>query len=152
MDIFDTLKSDHERVKALMKKIADGSNGAIRTREQTFLQLKEDLLAHSKVEEAVFYAAVKGNKNIKENILEALNEHHIIELLVAELDSMPKDSEHWKAKFTFLRETVEHHVKEEESEMFEKARKLINQDEAEGLGELMLRREEAFKEAVSPIM
>lgn len=152
MDIFSKLKTDHDNVKKILKKIEETSNNAGKTRETLFAQLKNELLAHSKVEEAVFYATLLPNKDLKENVLEGLNEHRIVDMLLAELDSIPKDNPQWHAKFHFLKELIEHHVEDEEGEMFPKAKKALDDETAEELGELMTQREDAVKEALEPVV
>jgi hypothetical protein len=66
--------------------------------------------------------------------LEAYEEHKVVKRLLAELEAEPKDTEEWSAKFTVLKENVEHHVEEEEGEMFKKARKVLSEEEIEELG------------------
>jgi hypothetical protein len=66
--------------------------------------------------------------------LEAYEEHNVVKTLLAELDVLPKDDETWEAKLTVLKENVEHHVEEEEGEMFKKARKVLSTEQIEALG------------------
>ena len=73
-------------------------------------------------------------------------------MLLAELDSIPKDNEQWRAKFHFLKELLEHHVQDEECEVFPKAKKALDADKANELGEIMAQREEAVKEALEPVV
>ncbi len=71
----------------------------------------------------------------REIALEAYEEHRLVKQLLGELEAEPKDSEEWTAKFTVLKENIEHHVEEEEGEMFKKARQALSEEEIEELGE-----------------
>jgi hemerythrin superfamily protein len=70
-------------------------------------------------------------------VLEGFEEHHVVKMLLNELGSVPVDTEQWTAKFKVLKENVEHHVEEEEGEMFQKARQVLDEDEINSLGEQM---------------
>lgn len=151
MDIFTKLKEDHDKVKDIMEKIGETSSGAISTREKLFFTLKNELLAHAKVEEAVFYHSIQSRRNLKEDVLEAYNEHRMIAMLLDELDTIPKGNDQWLAKFHFLKELVEHHVEDEEEEVFPKAQQVLSEKKAEELGEIMAQREQAVIEALQPL-
>ncbi|HEV7682428.1 MAG TPA: hemerythrin domain-containing protein, partial [Pyrinomonadaceae bacterium] len=69
--------------------------------------------------------------------LEAFEEHRLVKQLLGELDKMDKGEEQWTARFTVLKENVEHHVEEEEGEMFPKARKVLSTEQAEIIGTRM---------------
>ena len=152
MDIFSKLKEDHDKVKEIMEEIKNTSSGAHKKRENLFVQLKAELMAHAMVEEAVFYATLRSKKDLKDDVLEGLNEHRVLDMLLSELDSIPKDNPQWDAKFHFLKELLEHHVEDEECEMFPKAKKVLSDKQAQELGELMTQREDAVKEALEPIV
>ena len=151
MDIYTKLKEDHDKMKKIMDKIAKTSTGSTATRKKLFMQLKNELFAHAKVEEAVFYTSIQSRKNLKEEVLEAYNEHRMIAMLLDELDTIPKGNDQWLAKFHFLKELVEHHVEDEENEVFPKAEEILSDKKAEELGELMVQREQAVIEALHPI-
>lgn len=110
---------------------------ALKTREELFTKLKGELDVHAAVEEQILYPALKDAAETRDITLEAFEEHHVVKQLLEELGSTPKDTEQWKAKLTVLKESVEHHVEEEEGEMFKKARKVLTDDEAESLGDRM---------------
>lgn len=151
MDIYMKLKADHRAVKKMMEDIEKCTSRSSKRREELFAQLKTELLAHSRVEEAVFYSVLKKEKGSVNNVLEALNEHHVVDLLMSELDTISKNNPHWKAKFTFLKEVIEHHVQEEESELFKKAHEIIGKEESINLGKAMEQREKSVKEALEPV-
>ena len=134
MNAFSLLKSDHERVAGILASIEETTERAAKGREELFARLKEELDLHAKIEEEIFYPALEDSEDTRDITLEAYEEHSLVKQLLAELESQPKDSEEWTAKFTVLKENVEHHVEEEEGEMFQKARKVLSEEEIDELG------------------
>jgi hemerythrin superfamily protein len=102
-----------------------------------FAQIKQELDIHARIEETIFYPSIKKAAATREIVLEGFEEHHVIKLLLKELESMPVDTEEWAAKMKVLQENVEHHVEEEEGEMFQKARDVLSESEINQLGEQM---------------
>jgi hemerythrin-like domain-containing protein len=92
---------------------------------------------HARIEETIFYPALEKADETRDLTLEAFEEHRFVKQLLGELQSLAKDEEQWTAKFTVLKENVEHHVEEEEGEMFPKARKVLSEEDAERLGTRM---------------
>lgn len=137
MDVFKLLKSDHEKVAGIMDKIEGTTERALKTREELFTQLKTELDIHAEIEEKIFYPVLKKAEESRDITLEAFEEHRLVKQLLNELDAEAKDDEKWTAKFTVLKENVEHHVEEEEGEMFKKARKVLTKEEIEELGTRM---------------
>lgn len=134
MNAIELLKTDHQKVSGIFEKLDATTERGVKTREELFTQLKTNLDIHAAIEEQIFYPAIKDAEETHEITLEAFEEHHVIKQLLQELDAMPKDSEEWAAKLTVLKENVEHHVEEEEGEMFPKARKVLGEDRIEQLG------------------
>jgi hemerythrin-like domain-containing protein len=134
MDIYEILEEDHETVGELLKKLDETTEQAAKTREKLFLELKTELNLHSYMEELHFYPLLKDRKDSKEVTLEAYEEHRLIKSLLEELDNKAKDSEEWTAKFKVLKENIEHHIKEEEGELFAAARKILSSEKAIALG------------------
>jgi iron-sulfur cluster repair protein YtfE (RIC family) len=134
MDAFTLLKADHKKVAGLMDKIEDTTERAIKTREELFTELKTELDIHAQIEETILYPVLEKAKETHEISLEAYEEHKVVKQLLSELASEPKDAEEWTAKFTVLKENVEHHVEEEEGEMFKKARRVLSEEEIAELG------------------
>lgn len=134
MNAFELLKSDHERVSGILEKIDETTERALKTREELFTQLKNELDLHTEIEEEIFYPAIEDAEETRDITLEAYEEHNLVKQLLVELEAEPKDDEKWTAKFTVLKENIEHHVEEEEGEMFKKARKVLSQGEIEELG------------------
>ncbi len=137
MDAIAMLKADHEKVDGLFSQLEETTERAEKTREELFTKLKQELDLHAHVEEAIFYPALKQAEETREITLEAFQEHHVVKVLLRELDAMPVTSETWTAKLKVLKENVEHHVEEEEGEMFKKARNLLNAEQLEELGALI---------------
>jgi len=137
MNAFALLKADHKKVARILEKLDSTTERGIKTRGELFTQLKTELDVHARIEETIFYPALEKADETREITLEAFEEHRLVKQLLAELESLGKDEEQWTAKFTVLKENVEHHVKEEEGEVFTKARKVLSEEDAETLGTRM---------------
>ena len=137
MNAFSLLKADHKKVADLLEKLDATTERGVKTREDLFKKLKTELDVHTRIEETIFYPALEKAEETHEITLEAFEEHALVKQLLTELESMPKDDEQWTAKMTVLKENIEHHVEEEEGEMFKKARKVLNEQEIDLLGTRM---------------
>ena len=135
MNAFTLLKEDHKRVSDIFEKLAATTERAVKTREELFTRLKTELEAHAQIEEQVFYPALKQEEETRDITLEGIEEHKVVKRLLKELDGMQVNSEEWTAKLAVLKENVEHHVEEEEGEMFTKARRALPKQKLEALGE-----------------
>jgi hypothetical protein len=137
------LKKQHKDVKGLFEEVLEAEDPE--SRRQLCEQIAHELMVHTKIEEEMFYPAVRelGDK-AEEMILEAFEEHHVVDLVLAELPQFDPEDERFEAKMTVLQELVEHHVKEEEKEMFKLAQKIGRTELAE-LGERMEARAEELK-------
>lgn len=137
MDVFKLLKEDHKEVKQLFKKIEDSSDGAIKTREKTYKELMRELMVHARVEERIVYPRLREIEKLEDTVKEGIEEHHVAEQLMEEIAQMAASDEQWMAKVSVLKEMVEHHVEEEEKELFPKASKELDKDEIEELGQVV---------------
>ncbi|MBA3715782.1 MAG: hemerythrin domain-containing protein [Pyrinomonadaceae bacterium] len=137
MDAITLLKSDHEKVSAIFEKLEPTTERALKTREELFAKLKAELDVHAHIEETIFYPAIKDAAETRAITLEGYEEHHVVKILLSELASMPVDTEQWTAKLKVLKENVEHHVEEEEDEMFKSVRKILTKEEIDNLGARM---------------
>jgi iron-sulfur cluster repair protein YtfE (RIC family) len=137
MDAITLLKKQHREVEALFKKIEKAADGE--TRRELMQQLAKRLERHTRIEEEIFYPAVRAieSKKAAEMIDEAYEEHHVVKLVLAELPKVDPEGERFEAKMTVLEELIEHHVGEEEKEMFKLAQKL-GKDGLRALGERMM--------------
>jgi iron-sulfur cluster repair protein YtfE (RIC family) len=149
MNAFTLLKADHKKVAGILGKIDETTERAVKTREELFTQLKTELDIHTRIEETIFYPALKDADETRDITLEAFEEHKVVKTLLGELESLGKDKEEWTAKFTVLKENIEHHVEEEEGEMFPKARKVLGEDGAETLGTRMEKAKDEQKAAAA---
>src|SRR5689334_6334769 len=120
MNAFTLLKEDHQKVAGILEKLDDTTERGVKTREELFARLKSELEIHAEIEETIFYPELEKHDETRDITLEGIEEHRIVKELLAELDALAKDDEVWTAKMTVLKENVEHHVKEEEGEMFPK--------------------------------
>jgi iron-sulfur cluster repair protein YtfE (RIC family) len=134
MDAFELLKKDHEKVSGIFEKLEPTTERGVKTREDLFAQLKQELEIHSQIEEQILYPVLKQAEETHDITLEAFEEHNVVKTLLAELDELSKDDETWEAKLTVLKENVEHHVEEEEGEMFKKARNVLSSEQIEEIG------------------
>ena len=149
MNAFTLLKNDHDKVAGILEKLDETTERAVKTREELFVQLKTELDIHTEIEETIFYPELEKHDETRDITLEGIEEHRIVKELLAELDAMAKDDEVWTAKMTVLKENVEHHVEEEEGEMFPKARKALTEEEIEALGTRLEAARKKQKAAIS---
>ena len=137
MDALSLLKADHDKVK---KMLADGeqtTERAEKTRQELFDRLKAEMMLHERIEEEIFYPALKEHPRAKDIVLEGFEEHHVVDEIMGELEATDVTDETWGAKFKVMKENIEHHIEEEEGEMFTQARQVFETDELAQLGERM---------------
>jgi hemerythrin superfamily protein len=137
MNAFQLLKEDHKKVSGLFEQIEPTTERAEKSRTELFAKLKEELDIHARIEESIFYPSIKRAAETRDIVLEGFEEHHVIKMLLKELEAMPVDTEQWTAKVKVLQENVEHHVEEEEGEMFQKARDVLSEEQINQLGAQM---------------
>ena len=137
MKATDLLKKQHKRVKALFKQVEDTEDG--RRRRQLMEEIANELKMHTQIEEEIFYPAVReiGSSKAEEMVDESYEEHHVVDLVLAELPNVDPEDERFAAKMTVLSELVEHHADEEEDEMFPMAEKKLGKERLQQLGEQM---------------
>ncbi len=139
MDAIALLKEDHDKAKKLMTELEETTERGVKTRQQEWTKLLKELTIHENIEEEIFYPALHevDDKELKDIVLEALEEHHLVDDIVEQLKGTPFEDEHWAAKFKVTKENVEHHIEEEETEMFKLVRKNFKKEELEELGARM---------------
>lgn len=148
MNVFTLLKTDHKKVAGILEKIDATTERGVKTREELFTQLKMELDVHANIEETIFYPQLEKADETHDITLEAFEEHRLVKQLLGELEKMDKGDEQWTARFTVLKENVEHHVEEEETDMFPKAKKVLSDEQAEAIGTRM---EEAKNEELKEL-
>ena len=138
MNALMLLKTDHRTVEALFKQFEKLGDGSASKKKQLVQKIIKELSVHASIEEQVFYPAVRKTvKKAEDDVLEALEEHHIVKWVLSELDGMSPDAERFDAKVTVLMENVRHHVKEEEQDLFPEVKKKMAAQELATLGTLM---------------
>jgi hemerythrin-like domain-containing protein len=148
-DFFQLLEKDHNQVKDLLEKLQDTSDSAVKTREKLFLQLKKEILPHLKAEEKTLYPALKEEKDSRRKAMESIEEHHVTELVLHELDQLGKNEEHWAAKFEVFKELVEHHIEEEEEEIFSFAEEVLDEESIDQIMKSFQEEKEKIKSEIS---
>ncbi|HWC15334.1 MAG TPA: hemerythrin domain-containing protein [Actinomycetota bacterium] len=147
MDAFELLEDDHKKVKKMLGELEDTTERATTTRQQLFARLKQDMVVHEALEEELLYPTLKEHDKTKEVSLEGYEEHHVVNEIMAELEETPVDDERWAAKFAVMKENIEHHIEEEEGEMFKKGRQVLEDDDIQALGERMRQRKQQLESA-----
>jgi hemerythrin-like domain-containing protein len=150
MNAITLLTGEHTAMKKLLTELESTTERGVKTREELFGRIKTDLTLHEVIEEEIFYPALKEHPKAKEIVLEGYEEHNVVDMIVGEMEGLAFDDETWGAKAKVMQENIEHHMEEEEGDMFRKARQVFNESELEELGERMARRrEQAARETVT---
>ena len=138
MDAITLLKNDHQTVEKLFKRFEKTGDGAHVERRTIVDKIIEELSKHAAIEEQIFYPVTRATiDDIDDDVLEALEEHHVVKWLLDELEHMDPAAERFKAKVTVLIENVRHHVKEEEGDYFPKVRAELGRNDLADLGDVM---------------
>jgi hypothetical protein len=143
MDAIALLKQDHDKVKGLLEDLEKTTERGVKARTELFATIKGEMIVHETIEEEIFYPELKNHPKAKDIVLEGFEEHHVVDLLMSELEALSVDDESWGAKALVMKENIEHHIEEEEGEMFKTARQVFDRDELLDLGERMQARKEA---------
>ena len=138
MDAITLLKNDHQTIEKLFKRFEKTGEGARVQRRKLVDQMIEELSIHAAIEEQVFYPVTRGTvDDVDDDVLEALEEHHIVKWLLAELEHLQPDDERFAAKVTVLIENVRHHVEEEEEDYFPKVRAALGRNDLAEIGDAL---------------
>lgn len=136
MDAIALLKKDHATVKRLFKRLLDDHEVDHVRGGDIFTRLRTELAIHADIEEQLVYPLLRTrDEENEDDVLEALEEHHVAKTTLRELELMSCDEERFEAKLTVLQENVLHHIKEEEKTLFPRMRKLLTKGELETLAE-----------------
>jgi hemerythrin superfamily protein len=142
MDAISLLKADHKKVEGLFKQVAELGDRAHQSRAKLFEKIDQELTVHAKIEETIFYPALKAktkrNTEPSDEVFEAYEEHANVKAMIGKLEGLAPSDETYNAKLQVLMELVKHHVKEEETEMFKQARQLLSESDLKKLGEQMI--------------
>jgi hemerythrin superfamily protein len=138
-DAIVLLKEDHKEMRRLFREFHKAEDGPASRRQELVNQILEALTVHTYLENEVMYPEVrKLLPDLEDDILESYEEHHVADLLCAELAAMDASDERFVAKTTVLIENVEHHVEEEEQEWFPKVREALGRNQLQEIGERMI--------------
>ena len=137
MNALTLLKEDHVQIKKMLADGEETTERAEKTRTELFDRLKSFLEVHERIEEEVLYPALKKKPKSEDIAYEGFEEHHVVDTIFEELEATPVDSPEWTAKFKVAKENIEHHIEEEEGEMFKMTRQLFDDDELEQMGTRM---------------
>ena len=148
LNAIEMLIEDHSKVRSLYEEYQQTED--TRQKKKIIQQVLQELDVHAALEEEIFYPAVKrkADEEARSQVAEAVEEHHVVHLLIGELKEMGTLNEKYEAKFKVLMENVEHHVREEEEEMLPHAQEILGPD-VEKLTARMEKRKEELMAGVS---
>ena len=130
--LFKFLKDDHAKVMELFEEVEENGSDEENAKE-LFAQIQKELQVHMEGEEKYFYPILEQHEEAKEEVLEAFEEHDVVKTMLKGFAKQSPGNDRWMAKIKVLKEIVEHHVKEEEREMFKLARKALDKEQAEDI-------------------
>ena len=146
-DAIALLKEDHEKVRELLGELEETTSKATGRRQALLKSIEQELKLHTKIEEEIFYPAFRDaaeKQDDKKLYYEALEEHHVVDMVLPEIKKIDAGSEEFAAKAKVLKDLVEHHAEEEETEMFPRARKLMDREELVQLGQQLAQAKESM--------
>lgn len=131
--IYDAIKADHDHHRKLLETIADTS-GDSKARQESWREFYRDVKSHAAAEEETFYSKLISETWGQDSARHSVHEHQQLDDLMEELNEMDMSSSGWLTKFKTLKHDYEHHIEEEEGEVFERAKKVIGEEQNEGFG------------------
>lgn len=144
MDAIQLLKEDHKKVRGLLGQLTDTTSRAEKTRTELLATIRKEIEVHTTIEEEIFYPAFREaakNAEDREMFFEAIEEHHAAgDLVLPDLLGTEVTSDKFGGRAKVLKELIEHHADEEESDMFKRARELLSREQLETLGTRMQER------------
>lgn len=129
--LFSHLKQEHSEVKQILEELAKTTSNAAKSREKLFGKLTQKLLPHMAAEEGAFYSVLQEKKEVMQDVLEAFEEHHAARNVFDELVNLPFTEANWGAKLNVFKEMIEHHIKEEEGQIFKDTREALSPEQIE---------------------
>ena len=153
VDAITLLKADHKKVKGLLAALEKTTERSAERRTKLLQQIEDEFNVHATIEEEIFYPAYRDAVKKKDDRVlyqEALEEHHVVDVVLHEVKAADPASEIFAAKAKVLKELIEHHAGEEEKDMFKTARKVLDKNELRELGAQMQERKKQLKAEGSP--
>lgn len=147
MNAIELLKEDHNKVSRLFQKIKASQSDS--EKHSLFNQIKQELEVHTHIEETIFYPKLMEKESLEDIVKEGIEEHHQVDMFLREISNLTDGSEKFEPKLTVLIEDVEHHVQEEEGEMFPKVEEEFSESELKDLGSKMEEEKQNFKKSKS---
>ncbi|MBS4538622.1 hemerythrin domain-containing protein [Clostridium sp. D2Q-11] len=135
MNILEEIKKEHDQYRDLLEELADTDRRHTNERKEKFEELRREVKAHHEAEEHTLFERLQKEEEAKFEVLESIEEHHVLEDLLKKIEDTAEDDETWGPKLQVLKEILEHHMDEEEDEVFEKSKDLLSDDELESLRE-----------------
>ena len=132
MNALDLLTDDHQKVKQLFQQAQQIQDN--QQKKEMFDKIDMELAIHADIEETIFYPSLEEHESLKEMVREARQEHEDVEQLLLEIEDLATEDTDFSSQLAELEETVEHHVAEEEGEMFPKIREIFDEGTLEQLG------------------
>jgi hemerythrin-like domain-containing protein len=152
VDAISLLKQDHTRLRKILKQLENSSDNNGDRRTELLRQIEGAVQTHTTIEEEIFYPAFHESARSKSDdklYYEAIEEHHVIDLVMPEIQDTDVESEQFAAKAKVLKDLIEHHIEEEEKMMFPKARKLMGTEELREIGQQLQNRKNRLTRGLS---
>lgn len=152
MNAIELLIADHKKVKSILAQLSDTTDKAVKKRTELLEKLEMEITIHTQLEEQILYPAFKeaGGKEQEEMYYEAKEEHRTVDSLVLpDLKQTDPSTPEFAGRFKVVKELLEHHIEEEETEMFPQAKKLLGKPKLDELGEQMLTMKTSLKKSLS---
>lgn len=150
MDIYAALKKDHEKVQGLLDQLVRTSETDDQSWKSLLDQIRDEVIPHSRAEEAVFYNSLRSTGHLQAKLLDSYREHAMVETEIRALQALKRFDVNWTKAVEKLKKDLVRHIEEEEQKVFSEARKVFSEEECNKLGEAFLRlKAEAEKDAKS---
>ena len=145
MNPFELLEDDHKKVKKILEDLESTTERGVKTRQELFEKLNREMKIHEAIEEEILYPSLKQHAEAKDIVLEGYEEHDVVDRLMGQLAELSVEDESWGAKLKVMKENIEHHIEEEEDEMFSKAREVLDKDALGELGDKLAARKKELE-------
>lgn len=152
MNAIELLVADHERVKAILEQLSDSTERGVKKRTDLLAKLEMEITLHTQLEEEILYPAFKAAGDKEQDVMyyEAKEEHRTVDSLVLpDLKQTDPGTPEFSGRAKVVKELLEHHIEEEESEMFPQAQKLLGEEKLEALGAEMEAMKAAYKKGLT---
>src|SRR5919197_5703193 len=138
MDAISLLRQDHRKVKGMVEEVEETGRRLTKQREELFQTIVDELTVHERIEEEIFYPSVQKHEMAKDLVLESYVEHGVVDDLLDEISTIETGDEKWMPAFKVFTENLEHHIQEEENELFPKVESIFSRDQLTKMGEQMM--------------